>query len=130
MLLGAGSMFRSCTRPSCCAELGLAMASWTIGCTVIRVCLHNTGEFPRYENKNSSHVILQLQWLPESARYHVTSGQVDKALMTLEQIAKDNGRPMLLGRLVVDGPPGPRGSIKALLSPSLRRTTLLLWFIW
>lgn len=37
---------------------------------------------------------------------------------------------MLLGRLVVDGPSGPRGSIKALLSKSLRRTTLLLWFIW
>lgn len=50
--------------------------------------------------------------------------------MTLEQIAKDNGRPMLLGRLVVDGPTGPRGSVKALLSPTLRRTTVLLWFIW
>lgn len=37
---------------------------------------------------------------------------------------------MLLGRLVVDGPAGPRGSIKALLSPTLRRTTILLWFIW
>lgn len=37
---------------------------------------------------------------------------------------------MLLGRLVVDGPSGPRGSVKALLSPTLRRTTVLLWFIW
>ena len=37
---------------------------------------------------------------------------------------------MLLGRLVVEGPNGTRGSFKALLSPSLRRTTLLLWFIW
>lgn len=70
------------------------------------------------------------QWLPESARYHVASGQTDKALATIEQIARDNKRPMLLGRLVVDGPSGPRGSIKALLSKSLRRTTLLLWFIW
>lgn len=70
-------------------------------------------------------------WLPESARYHVTSGQTDKALTTLEQIAKDNRKPMLLGRLVVDGPStSPRGSIRALLSPSLRQTTLLLWFIW
>lgn len=69
-------------------------------------------------------------WLPESARYHVTSGQTDKALTTLEQIAKDNRKPMLLGRLVVDGPSGPRGSIRALLSTSLRQTTLLLWFIW
>uniref|UniRef100_A0AAG5D7F9 Major facilitator superfamily (MFS) profile domain-containing protein n=1 Tax=Anopheles atroparvus TaxID=41427 RepID=A0AAG5D7F9_ANOAO len=69
-------------------------------------------------------------WLPESARYHVTSGQSDKALATLEQIAKDNRRPMLLGRLVVEGPSGSRGSLKALLGSSLRRTTLLLWFIW
>ncbi|KAG4067693.1 hypothetical protein HA402_005465 [Bradysia odoriphaga] len=69
-------------------------------------------------------------WLPESARYHVASGQNEKALSTIEQIAKDNKRPMLLGRLVVDGPSGPRGSVKALLSKALRRTTLLLWFIW
>ncbi|XP_063698042.1 synaptic vesicle 2-related protein [Culicoides brevitarsis] len=69
-------------------------------------------------------------WLPESARYHVTSGQSDKALATLEQIAKDNRRPMLLGRLVVENPVTSRGSFKALLNPSLRRTTLLLWFIW
>lgn len=69
-------------------------------------------------------------WLPESARYHVASGQSDKAMSTLEQIAKDNKRPMLLGRLVVEGPSSSRGSFKALLSKSLRRTTLLLWFIW
>lgn len=69
-------------------------------------------------------------WLPESARYHVASGQSDKALSTLEQIAKDNKRPMLLGRLVVEVPSSSRGSFKALLSKSLRRTTLLLWFIW
>lgn len=70
-------------------------------------------------------------WLPESARYNVTSGQTDKAIETLEQIAKDNNKSMLLGRLVVEGPPSTnRGSIKALLSTSLRRTTLLLWFIW
>lgn len=37
---------------------------------------------------------------------------------------------MLLGRLVVEGPSGSRGSFKALLGSSLRRTTLLLWFIW
>lgn len=60
----------------------------------------------------------------------MTSGQSDKALATLEQIAKDNRRPMLLGRLVVEVPVTSRGSFKALLNPSLRRTTLLLWFIW
>ncbi|CRL08603.1 CLUMA_CG021238, isoform A [Clunio marinus] len=69
-------------------------------------------------------------WLPESARYHVSCGQNEKALTTLETIAKDNRRPMLLGRLVVEGSSNSRGSLKALLSSSLRRTTLLLWFIW
>ncbi|XP_055690873.1 synaptic vesicle 2-related protein [Lutzomyia longipalpis] len=69
-------------------------------------------------------------WLPESARYNVACGQNDKALSTLEQIAHDNKKPMLLGRLVVEGTATPRGSIRALLSTSLRRTTLLLWFIW
>lgn len=72
-------------------------------------------------------------WLPESARYHVASGQTDKALETLEKIAKDNGKPMLLGRLVVDDgfTSSPhRGRFRDLLVPSLRRTSLLLWFIW
>lgn len=71
--------------------------------------------------------------MPESARYHVASGQTDKALETLEKIAKDNGKPMLLGRLVVDDAvtcSPHRGRFKDLLVPSLRRTSLLLWFIW
>ncbi|KAK3927334.1 Synaptic vesicle 2-related protein [Frankliniella fusca] len=70
-------------------------------------------------------------WLPESARYHVASGQPDKALETLQKVAKDNGKPMLLGRLVVDdGSMGRRGRLRDLLGPELRRTSLLLWFIW
>lgn len=60
----------------------------------------------------------------------MTSGQTEKAIETLEQIARDNNKSMLLGRLVVEGTTTNRGSIKALLSTSLRRTTLLLWFIW
>ncbi|KAK9876159.1 hypothetical protein WA026_011275 [Henosepilachna vigintioctopunctata] len=72
-------------------------------------------------------------WLPESARYHVASGQTDRALETLEKIAKDNGKPMLLGRLVVDdamNTSAHRGRFRDLLVPSLRKTSLLLWFIW
>lgn len=72
--------------------------------------------------------------MPESARYHVASGQTDKALETLEQIAKDNGKPMLLGRLVVDDSvnhnEGIRGRFRDLLRPAVRSTSLLLWFIW
>lgn len=47
------------------------------------------------------------------------------------QVAKDNGKPMLLGRLVVDDASmGRRGRIRDLLGAELRRTSLLLWFIW
>lgn len=72
-------------------------------------------------------------WLPESARFHVACGQTDKALETLEQIAKDNKKPMLLGRLVVDDAhqhSPHRGRFRDLLVSSLRTTSLLLWFIW
>lgn len=41
-----------------------------------------------------------LQWLPESARFDIARGDTAKALKTLERIAKDNNKPMPLGRLV------------------------------
>uniref|UniRef100_A0A182SWY1 Major facilitator superfamily (MFS) profile domain-containing protein n=1 Tax=Anopheles maculatus TaxID=74869 RepID=A0A182SWY1_9DIPT len=102
------------------------LVGFAIGCVPQSVTLY--AEF--LPTKQRAKCVVLLDWLPESARYHVTSGQSDKALNTLEQIAKDNRRPMLLGRLVVEGPSGSRGSLKALLGSSLRRTTLLLWFIW
>ncbi|EEB12522.1 sugar transporter, putative [Pediculus humanus corporis] len=70
--------------------------------------------------------------LPESARFHVASGQQEKALETLQRVAKENGKPMLLGRLVVEGtsPSSQRGRIQDLLGPDLRKTSILLWFIW
>ena len=40
------------------------------------------------------------QWLPESARYDITRGHTEKALATLERIARENGKPMPLGKLV------------------------------
>ena len=47
-------------------------------------------------------VIAASSWLPESARFNAASGHSDEALETLERIAADNGKPMLLGRLIVD----------------------------
>lgn len=41
------------------------------------------------------------QWLPESARYDVLSGNQEKAMATLKRIAMDNGAPMPLGKLIV-----------------------------
>ena len=96
------------------------------------------------------------QWLPESARYLAANGRTDEALAVLRRVAHDNGKPMLSGRLIVDdltysGDAGesmtsspstssdvtlvtssgrPRGVLQRLLSPELKMTSLLLWFIW
>jgi len=71
-------------------------------------------------------------WLPESAKYLVTNGQTDKAIDTLKKVAHDNGKPMLLGRLVVDDVvlEEKRGRFTDLLLPQLRVSSILLWFIW
>ncbi|CAJ0941601.1 unnamed protein product, partial [Mesorhabditis belari] len=75
-------------------------------------------------------------WLPESARYDMASGHPEKALATLMKVAKENGRSLPAGELVASkvqtsGPIGEtRGHLSNLLSPDLRKTTLLLWVIW
>jgi hypothetical protein len=74
--------------------------------------------------------------MPESARFHAASGQSDKALATLKKIADQNGKSMLLGRLIVDEgqfgscSPWRRGRFSDLLMPELKWTSFLLWFIW
>ncbi|KAH8322543.1 hypothetical protein KR074_003173 [Drosophila pseudoananassae] len=69
-------------------------------------------------------------WLSESARYYSYNGNHDKAIKVLEQIAHNNKRHMLIGRLISDEEPSSTESFRSLLSPNLYRTTLLLWFIW
>ncbi|GFN92729.1 synaptic vesicle 2-related protein [Plakobranchus ocellatus] len=70
-------------------------------------------------------------WLPESARYDMTRGCYDKALHTLERIARDNGKPMPLGRLVESHSHAvKRGQVKDLFIPELKVTTALLWIVW
>nr|KAG5690087.1 hypothetical protein BaRGS_016395 [Batillaria attramentaria] len=70
-------------------------------------------------------------WLPESARYDLTRGHYDSAVKTLERIAKENGKPMPLGKLVEPTIEHvKRGRIKDLLTPEMRKTTVLLWIIW
>ncbi|XGW16221.1 hypothetical protein V3C99_001575 [Haemonchus contortus] len=71
-------------------------------------------------------------WLPESARYDMASGHPEKALATLQKAAKENRVKLPEGQLLADQSQTSekRGDIVDLLSPDLRRTTLLLWFIW
>ncbi|XP_071528788.1 synaptic vesicle 2-related protein isoform X4 [Panulirus ornatus] len=75
--------------------------------------------------------VLVCEWLPESARFDAASGESEKAIATLQKIADENGKPMLLGRLIVDDVAQVnRGRVKDLLVQDLKWTTLLLWFIW
>lgn len=70
-------------------------------------------------------------WLPESARYDLTRGCYDRAVLTLERIARENGKPMPLGKLVEPVVENvKRGRLIDLLKPEMRRSTILLWIIW
>jgi len=40
------------------------------------------------------------QWLPESPRFDITRGMPDRAMATLQRVARENGKPMPLGKLV------------------------------
>lgn len=40
------------------------------------------------------------QWLPESARFLMTSSRPEEAYETLKRVAEQNGRPMPSGKLV------------------------------
>ena len=40
------------------------------------------------------------QWLPESPRFDIARGMPDRAMATLERVARENGKPMPLGKLV------------------------------
>ncbi|XP_037599086.1 synaptic vesicle 2-related protein isoform X2 [Cebus imitator] len=73
--------------------------------------------------------ILLIEWLPESARYDVLSGNQEKAIATLKRIAMENGAPMPLGKLIISRQED-RGKMRDLFTPHFRWTTLLLWFIW
>uniref|UniRef100_A0A914VPD8 Major facilitator superfamily (MFS) profile domain-containing protein n=1 Tax=Plectus sambesii TaxID=2011161 RepID=A0A914VPD8_9BILA len=71
-------------------------------------------------------------WLPESPRYDVARGRPDLAYATLQRVASENGVQLPPGKLIdsssVDD--NRRGRVADLFIPELRRTTLLLWFIW
>ncbi|XP_071583719.1 putative transporter SVOPL isoform X2 [Heliangelus exortis] len=74
-------------------------------------------------------LILVFKFIPESARYNVSTGNVAAALATLQRIAKMNGAAMPEG-VLTEPPKERRGKFKDLIHPKYLRTTLQIWIIW
>ncbi|XP_027655189.1 putative transporter SVOPL isoform X1 [Falco rusticolus] len=74
-------------------------------------------------------LILVFKFIPESARYNVSTGNVAAALATLQRIAKTNGAVMPEG-VLREPAKERRGRFKDLIHPKYLRTTLQIWIIW
>ncbi|XP_076015926.1 putative transporter SVOPL [Genypterus blacodes] len=74
-------------------------------------------------------LIFLFRFIPESARYNVSAGNVQAAMETLEWIAKMNGASLPPGQLV-EPVVKERGSWRILFSPTFRRTSVLLFYTW
>lgn len=82
-------MWAYCVRDICVFKFphNIDTCLWTLGSFLVSECraVKNSGYISIF------YVCLMFinasfQWLPESARYHVASGEPDKALATLEQV--------------------------------------------
>eukprot|EP00075_Anas_platyrhynchos_P008034 XP_021129391.2 putative transporter SVOPL [Anas platyrhynchos] len=74
-------------------------------------------------------LILVFKFIPESARYNVSTGNTAAALATLRRIAKINRATMPEG-VLQEPPKERRGRFKDLIHPKYLRTTLQIWIIW
>ncbi|XP_029773792.1 putative transporter SVOPL [Suricata suricatta] len=74
-------------------------------------------------------LILAFKFIPESARFNVSTGNTQAALATLEHIAKMNRSVMPEGKLV-EPILEKRGRFADLLDAKYLRTTLQIWVIW
>ncbi|XP_021243656.1 putative transporter SVOPL isoform X5 [Numida meleagris] len=74
-------------------------------------------------------LIVVFKFIPESARYNVSTGNNAAALATLQRIAKMNRAAMPEGELQ-EPPKERRGRFKDLIHPKYLRTTLQIWIIW
>ncbi|KAF6086954.1 SVOP like [Phyllostomus discolor] len=74
-------------------------------------------------------LILAFKFIPESARFNVSTGNTQAALATLQHIAKVNRSVMPEGRLV-EPILEKRGRFADLLDAKYLRTTLQIWVIW
>ncbi|NXL11973.1 SVOP protein, partial [Mesembrinibis cayennensis] len=74
-------------------------------------------------------LILVFKFIPESARYNVSTGNMAAALATLRRIAKMNRAAMPEG-VLRETAKERRGRFKDLIHPKYLRTTLQIWIIW
>uniref|UniRef100_A0A7N5KGK0 SVOP like n=1 Tax=Ailuropoda melanoleuca TaxID=9646 RepID=A0A7N5KGK0_AILME len=74
-------------------------------------------------------LILAFKFIPESARFNVSTGKTQAALATLQRIAKMNRSVMPEGKLV-EPILEKRGRFADLLDAKYLRTTLQIWVIW
>ncbi|XP_036905012.1 putative transporter SVOPL [Sturnira hondurensis] len=74
-------------------------------------------------------LILAFKFIPESARFNVSTGNTQAALATLQHIARVNRSVMPEGRLV-EPVLDKRGRFADLLDAKYLRTTLQIWLIW
>ncbi|XP_016017392.2 putative transporter SVOPL isoform X1 [Rousettus aegyptiacus] len=74
-------------------------------------------------------LILAFKFIPESARFNVSTGNTQAALATLQHIARMNRSALPEGRLV-EPVLEKRGRFADLLGAKYLRTTLQIWVIW
>ncbi|KAK3517692.1 hypothetical protein QTP70_015673 [Hemibagrus guttatus] len=74
-------------------------------------------------------LIILFQFIPESARFQVSAGNVEGAVATLKKIAKMNGASLPEGELR-ESIVTERGNAATLVSRAFMRTSLLLWYSW
>ncbi|XP_034019600.1 putative transporter SVOPL isoform X2 [Thalassophryne amazonica] len=79
--------------------------------------------------KYRSYLLPLASFIPESARYNVSAGNIQAAVKTLSRIAKLNRSSLPAGQLV-EPMENERGSWRILISPAFRRTSVLLWYSW
>ncbi|XP_053944555.1 putative transporter SVOPL isoform X3 [Cuculus canorus] len=74
-------------------------------------------------------LILVFKFIPESARYNISTGNVAAAMATLQKIAKINGAAVPEG-VLMEPVKEKRGRFKDLIHPKYLRTSLQIWIIW
>ncbi|TNM91455.1 putative transporter SVOPL isoform X2 [Takifugu flavidus] len=74
-------------------------------------------------------LIFLFKFIPESARYNVSAGNLPAAVETLQKIAAMNRSSLPAGHLV-EPILRERGNWRILLGSQFRRTSVLLWYSW